>query len=277
MSALTSVARISLCRTGVGGVLGQLPGASAAYGRWALHRRDVGGVFSGCFDSWDEAIAAIPAGRLAGWDNDAAAAVFRGPLPRQPSVYAAKFWLSQLLRPGDRVLDLGGGAAVTQRLYTALASLPERASWTVVETPAVARVGASLADAGELRDVTFVDTLDAAGPCDMFFSAGAMQYMPDGLDVLAGALAKRPRAIVLNKLPLSRDEDYWTLQNFGPAVCPYRVWRRDDFITRITDQGYALVDAWDVAELSCDIPFHPRLCVPMFSGLTFIRADAATY
>lgn len=277
MAALSSVARISLCRTSVGGFIGQLPGARAAYGRWALHRRDVGGMFSGCFASWDEAMEAIPAGRLAGWDNDAAAAIFDGPLSRQPSVYAALFWLSQLLRPGDRVVDLGGGAAITQRIYAARASLPERTSWTVVETTAVARFGARLVEAGELRDVTFVDDLDAAGPCDVFFSAGAMQYMADGLGRLESALAKRPRAVVLNKLSLSDNASYWTLQNFGPAVCPYRVWRREDFIAAITGHGYALVDAWDVPELSCDIPFHPQLCVPSFSGLTFVRADAATF
>ena len=272
-SALTSVARISLCRSGIGGLIGQAPGVRAAYGRWALYRLNVGGVFNGCFGSWDEAMAAIPSDRLAGWDHDAAAAIFDAPLSRQPSVYASMFWLSQLLRPGDRIVDLGGGAAITQRLHTARAPLPRGVHWTVVETPAVARFGASLAEKGDLGGVTFVDSLDAAGACDVFFSAGAMQYMPDGLGTLGAVLAKRPRAVVLNKLPLAAAADYWTLQNFGPAVCPYRVWRRSDFIAAVTAQGYALKDAWDVVELACDIPFHPELYVPMFAGLAFVRTD----
>jgi len=275
-SALSSVARISLCRSGVGGLIGQAPGVRAAYGRWALYRRNVGGVFNGCFGSWDEAMAAIPSDRLAGWDHDAAAAIFDAPLSRQPSVYASMFWLSQLLRPGDRIVDLGGGAAITHRLHTARAPLPGGVRWTVVETPAVARFGAGLVEKGDLDGVAFVDSLDAAGACDVFFSAGAMQYMPDGLATLKSALAKRPRAIVLNKLPLAAAADYWTLQNFGPAICPYRVWRRSDFIAAVTAQGYVLKDAWDVAELACDIPFHPELCVRAFAGLTFVRTDLAT-
>lgn len=271
MSAWTSVARISLCRSAFGGLLGQAPGARKALARWALNRRNVGGVFSGRFASWDAAMAAIPAHRLAGWDNCDAADIFTGPLPTQPSIYATAFWLSQILRPGDRVVDLGGGAATAQRIYAARAPLPEGVSWTVVETPAMARVGAMLTASGDIHDVNFVDSLDAVGECDVFFSAGAMQYMRDGLDIALDALKKRPRAIIFNKLPLSDTDDYWTLQNFGPAVSPYRVWKRDDFVHAIRARGYRLFDSWEVNELSCDIPFHPELCVPTFSGLTFAR------
>lgn len=272
MSAFTSVARISLSRTSIGGVLGQIPGVSDSYSRWALHRRDVGGVFSGVYASHDDAVRAIPADRLAGWDSDEAADVFRAPLPRQLSVYPAMFWLARHLQAGDHVVDLGGGAAITQRQFTARARLPDGARWTIVETPAVARFGAGMVARGELDGVQFVDSLEAAGRCDILLSAGALQYMPDGLDVLARALEARPRAVILNKLPLSDDADYWTLQNIGPAVCPYRVWRRADFLAALAAHGYQPEDTWSVGELSCDIPFHPRLCVPAFTGMVLTRS-----
>lgn len=274
MSAFTSVARISLCRTPLGGLMGQLPGARSAYSRWALNRRDVGGVYSGCFVSHDAAIAAIPKDRLSGWDSDEAAAVFQAPLPQQPSVYPAMFWLQRLLRAGDRIVDIGGGAAITQRQYTARAPLPFGATWTVMDTPAVARFGAGMVTSGALKGVSFVDSLAEAGPCDVLLSAGALQYMPDGVGMLDDALSKQPRVVILNKLPLSDAADFWTLQNIGPSVCPYRIWRRDDFISAVTAHGYVLADAWAVSELSCDIPFHPELCVPEFSGLVFLRSDA---
>lgn len=271
MSAFSSVARISLSRSSLGGLLGHLPGANSAYSKWALNRRDVGGVFSGCFDSYDEALAAIPQDRLSGWDSDAAASVFEAPLPRQPSVYPVMFWMSQALQAGDRIVDFGGGAAITQRQYTSRTALPPNVSWTVVETAAVARFGTRNVETGSLSDVRFVDSLAAAGGCEVFLSAGALQYMETGLELLESVLAARPRVVILNKLPLSDTADYWTLQNIGPAVCPYRVWRRADFMRSLSTQGYHVDDAWAVSELSCDIPFYPRLCVPEFTGMVLSR------
>lgn len=266
---------MALCRTTLGGLLGQVPGVRGAYGGWAMHRTNVGGVFSGSYASYDAARAAIPADRLAGWDSDEAAGVFEAPLPRQPSVYPVLFWLLRLLRAGDRIVDVGGGAAITQRQYTARAALPFGATWTVMETPAVARFGARLATEGKLTGVSFVDGPDDAGLCDVLLSAGALQYMADGAELLDAMLAKQPRIVILNKLPLSDAADYWTLQNFGPAVCPYRIWNREAFMAAVTGRGYVLMDSWMVSELTCDVPFYPDLYVPAFTGLVFVHADAA--
>jgi putative methyltransferase (TIGR04325 family) len=81
-----------------------------------------------------------------------------------------------------------------------------------------------------------------------------------------------PQHILFNKLPLTTGHAYWTLQNFGPAICPYRVFNEKEFLGCLQTAGYVLRDRWAVPELACDVPFHPRHCVPQFSGLYFERA-----
>jgi putative methyltransferase (TIGR04325 family) len=62
---------------------------------------------------------------------------------------------------------------------------------------------------------------------------------------------------LLNKLPLNWEPEFWTLDNFGPAVAPYRISNRQAFMSYLEERGYVLRDAWQVTEFKCDIAFHP--------------------
>ena len=177
MASLNTLARVALCRTPVGDALRRIPGLERAYARRMLASRNKPGLFAGCHPTHGEAMAAIPAGRLSGWDNADCAAIFTDALPDQPSAHAVFFWLSQLLQDGTRLVDYGGGPAVTYRQYRRRAALPPNLSWTVVDLPAIVARGREIAALGGLDGVRFTETLAQAGPCDILLSAGALQTL----------------------------------------------------------------------------------------------------
>jgi len=269
LAALNTLARVALCRTPVGNALRRVPGLERAYARRMLASARKPGLFAGCYATYAEAMAAIPQGRVAGWDNAGCAAIFDGPLPTQPSAHAVFFWLSRLVGEGTRLVDYGGGPAVTYRLYAQRAAMPTGLRWTVVDVPAIVAEGRRVAAAGGLEGVAFADSLAEAGPCDILLSAGALQYMEHSVPGLLAGMAERPRHIILNKVPLTDGAAYWSLQNQGPAVCPYRIYNTRDFLAYFDAEGYALVDRWQVAELNCDIPFHPDRSIAEQAGFMF--------
>jgi putative methyltransferase (TIGR04325 family) len=83
------------------------------------------------------------------------------------------------------------------------------------------------------------------------------------------ALAAPPRFILLNLLPVVEGPGFVTLQNIGPAFCPYAIWSRGELVDRLRQLGYALVDSWENAEKACTIPFHPDRSVRGYSGFLF--------
>lgn len=118
----------------------------------------------------------------------------------------------------------------------------------------------------------FVSDIACTPRSDILLCAGVMQYMGEPIPLLLEKLPALPAHILLNKLPLTRSQGYWTLQNFGTAVSPYRVFNEKEFFDYFEKGGYALRDRWVVPELSCDVPFHPEYFVPHFTGLYFEKA-----
>ena len=271
MASLNTLARVALCRTPVGDALRRIRGLERAYARRMLASRNKPGLFAGCHPTHGEAMAAIPVGRVSGWDNADCAAIFTDALPDQPSAHAVFFWLSQLLQDGTRLVDYGGGPAVTYRPYSRRATLPPNLSWTTVDLPAIAARGREIAALGGLDGVRFAETLAQAGPCDILLSAGALQYMEHSVPGLLGMMGDRPRHIILNKVPLTEGASYWSVQNQGPAVCPYRIYNSGEFLGYFEREGYAVADRWRVAELTCDIPFHPRRSIAEQCGFLLTR------
>ncbi|MES2713135.1 MAG: methyltransferase, TIGR04325 family [Pseudomonadota bacterium] len=271
MAGLNAIARVALCRTPVGEALRRVPGLERAYGRHMLASQNKPGLFAGFYATHDEAMAAIPPGRVTGWDNADCAAIFTEALPDQPSAHAVFFWLTQLLEEGTRVVDYGGGPAVTWRQYARRAAMPRGVSWTVVDLPAIIARGREVAGQGGLEGVRFAETLAEAGECDILLSAGALQYMEHSVPGLLEAVPGRPRHIILNKVPLTEGTAYWSLQNQGPAVCPYRIYNAAEFLGYFEREGYTVADRWRVAELTCDIPFHPRSSLSEQCGLLLSR------
>jgi putative methyltransferase (TIGR04325 family) len=88
---------------------------------------------------------------------------------------------------------------------------------------------------------------------------------------LLESLAAKPRYVLLNKLPVTPQPDAWTLQNYGPAVTPQRLFNEQVFLGYFSSHGYRLRDRWEVQDLDCLIPFHPERFIRHFSGFLFER------
>ena len=81
-------------------------------------------------------------------------------------------------------------------------------------------------------------------------------------------LARPPKHLVLNRLPLHSRFECVTLQNIGWSVSPYRIFQRDRFIGELEALGYVVVDAWAVNDL------YPEHSVASYSGLYLRSAES---
>ena len=270
---MTTFIKVGLGDTFIGDWIGRVPFVKAAYKRSALFRRDHSGLFYGVYESYEQALADIPPSRVAGWDNEASASMWVDNIsPIRAGTYPVLFWLSQLLRERTTVVDYGGSIGLTYYGFERFARLPPQTRWIVVEVPKIVAEGRRVAAREKATGLEFVTAIDAAPEGDILLSLGALQYMKDSVPGLLELRPTMPRHVILNKVPLTPKDAYWTLQNFGPSISPYRVYNEAEFIGYFEKFGYALKDRWGVYELDCYIPFHPSRCLPYFAGLYFEKA-----
>ena len=265
---------ILLARLPTGRMLRAVAPLRNLYGRQVLARQDHTGLHWGSFDSYESALAAVPPSRRAGWDNEVAAKFWVDSIaPVSASTYPVLFWLRTVLQKNSSVVDLGGSIGLTYYGYRRYAEFPEGLRWTVVEVPKIAQQGRVVAERENARALQFCHDLTETPPCDVFLCAGALQYLREPVEELLQRLKSRPRFIILNKLPITSAGESWTLQNYGPAVAPMRLFNRESFVAAFAAAGYRLVDRWDVENLDCLIPFYPERFVRTFTGFTFERID----
>lgn len=273
--SVATLARVALARTGVGSALGRLPLVEAAYVRHAAARRDHSALQWGIFETYDAAAAAIPGNRMAGWDHDEAATIWRDKIDSvRASTYPVLFWLTQLMRADSRVTDVGGSIGLTYYAYRRFAEPPRNLRWLIVEVPHIVAEGRRIASREGADSLVFDTAIHSAGEYDILLAAGALQYMPRSLPGLLEDSPSRPRYILLNKVPLTRTKAFWTLHNFGPAVTPYHVFNETAFLEYFEGHGYAIRDRWDVPDISCDIPFHPERTVESLTGFCLERSGS---
>jgi len=247
-----------------------IPGLEGLYAGRVMARRDHTGLHSGIYPTYEAAMAAVPASRKSGWDHESSARLWVDQIdPVRLSTYPVFFWLNQLYGENDALLDVGGSIGLTFYGYRRLGKIPAGATWTVAEVSAIARQGTEIAAREGATALRFVDNPAAAPPCDVLLSAGALQFMPVSIPGLLEMLPNKPRHIVLNKLPLSPGEDCWTLQNYGPAVTPNRLFNERRFLQYFTEHGYRIRDRWAVEDLDLLIPFYPERFIKQFAGFVF--------
>jgi len=271
---LRKLTDIVLSRLPTGRWLALIPGFQTWFIAQQMKRQDHTGLHSRIYATYAEALADIPPSRKAGWDLEESSTLWLDNIdPVRPSTYPVFFWITQTLKAGERLVDLGGSIGLTYYGLRRYMTLPEGASWTVVEVPQLARQGKAVAERENAGNLHFLDDLRAAPPCTVLLSAGAMQCMEHSVPGLIEQLAAKPRYILLNKLPVVPYEDCWTLHNYGPAVCPMRLYNERNFIAYFESAGYRLRDRWAVQDLDVLIPFHPERFLKEFSGFLFELAE----
>jgi putative methyltransferase (TIGR04325 family) len=270
---VTALAKILLCKTSVGSACRRLPGVERAFEKYTFARKNEAGVFTGVFSTYEAAQSHIPKSYRVGWNNTRSSGLWLNHYDMiQATAYSTFFWLQAVLKEGDCLVDYGGSVGLSYYGYIERVDLPEGVTWNIVEVPSVAEAGRQLAKKNHVTGLVFHEDLRNAPPATVFFSAGAIQYILDGVPGFLEKLAALPKHIILNKVPLTdRTESFWTIQNFGTSISPYRIYNRAEFHDYFRNYGYEVVDSWEVPDLSCDIPFYPQHAVQRMSGLYLRR------
>jgi putative methyltransferase (TIGR04325 family) len=242
---------------------------------WLQRQRRVPNGFSGVFRSFEEATASVPSGQPIGYDNTGAASLYRDMLdqPRHDD-YPAIHWLHRALRTSKALLEIGGHVGVAYYAFERVLAPLEGATWTILDTKAVAEAGRQLARERGRSNLLFVSDFDEIeSPVDVLFASGSLQYVPGPrLSERVKLMAAAPRHIVINKTPVTDREGFVTLQDIGLSYCPYRIHSRAELIDPLLAMGYELVDSWQ-KERRLVVPGHPERTLEHYSGFYLTRVD----
>lgn len=255
----------------------------SAYMQWRrrhfLSREGHGACF-GVFDSFAAARAWLP--RSPEFDYAALAAEYVDVRCKRifPYDYPVMWWLARALQSdSSSVLDIGGSVGVHYYAYRRYFDMPDALKWQVVDVPAIVEIGRDLAAKNAATPLSFTQHLDQAieaASHDVWIAAGSIQYVENGYPgQLLARCARRPKHILLNKIPIYEGEEFVTTQNINEgAFAPLHVYNRTSFIHAIEAQGYTLWDQWEVHERSMYLPGYPQRSVPTFTGLYFVDSTA---
>ena len=233
------------------------------------------GLYRGVFRTFDEARASAPARTKVGFDHPELAHLYDDRLERAfPSDYPVLFWLGRLLPDISSVFDWGGHVGVSYYAYGKYLNLTHGLRWCVGDVHHVIEHGRQLAAERGAVDLNFTTKIADADGFDLLFANGSLQFVDTPLAVSIGQMAKRPRHIIVNKLPAYGGATFVTLENTIHSYNPYRVVNRDEFIASITSLGYELIDAWENHDLKCRIPLHRERSLDSYSGFYFRAPEA---
>ena len=258
----------------------ELPGArlltQPAYRRFFRRPYRDGNIYYGIYEDYATALraaAAFSSDRLpATYDVARAGRMYRTQL-RQLRIcdYAALLWLEHALADGARgVFDLGGHIGLAYYGFGRLVELPADLDWQVHDLPGVMATGREWAAGHDIEGrLRFADSPRDANGCDLLISSGTLQYLEYELPDLLAVLDTPPRHVLINLSPIHPERGFFTLQNLGIAVCPYRVIGLPALVEAMGRLGYAVRDQWELPERQLRIPFAPERHLDHYSGLYF--------
>ncbi|WP_127901153.1 methyltransferase, TIGR04325 family [Solirhodobacter olei] len=178
-----------------------------------------------------------------------------------------------ILRPGVRILNIGGSLAKEYGSYRELIPFPADFNWRICEVPAVVAAGQEMLQNGNYPGLSF--TSEMKGEADIFLICGALQYLEPSLPALLSQLDLLPEHVFISRTPMQSGADtFYTVQNIGSDAVPYRIENEDAFIRSMTAIGYRLVDAWRDRR-KMPIPFFHEGDVNGYLGFYFHLDDAA--
>jgi putative methyltransferase (TIGR04325 family) len=229
--------------------------------------------FRGVYASFKEAEASIGADATVGYDHAALAGLYRHRMVKAcESDYAALYWLRQILGPTTFVFDFGGHVGVSYHGWRSYLDYQPGLRWRVCDVPAITQVGVELAAERGAPHLDFANDVTAGRGCDVFFTAGALQYVDESLAALLVRMGgPLPRHLIVNKMPLYDGDTFVTVQSTGRAFHAYRIDNRAAFVASITSLGYRVVDDWVNREQWCTVPFTIGRDIEAYSGYYFVR------
>jgi putative methyltransferase (TIGR04325 family) len=227
-----------------------------------------GQLFMGVFDTAAAAAASAPTNLPMGYDQPAAAAMYRDQLDQVALMdYPALYWLRRLSEGVHSLFDYGGHVGVKYYAYARYLTFPADFVWTVCDVPAVARAGTELATEKGARNLKFVTSITAVDGNDLLMCSGSLQYIEPSLHEELRPLARKPKHVVINGVPYYDGRTFFTLNSIGTAFCPYKIQNLSEFVTGMGQLGYELVDRWTIPGKECIVPLRPEHSVHEYTGM----------
>lgn len=271
-------------------LLADLPGVRALRARRYEHRVRTTDAwkFWSVFPSYEDALAAAPDNPVLGVGYDTPGIADRGREDYE-TMHAFDYpALLALLRfagvtaPGAdaaplTVFDLGGHLGAKYRVFRRHWAPPEGFRWIVCETPATVAAADGLSPSQVPEGLSFTSERAEMDGADVLYASGVLAYLDKNLWEILDEVLNPPPHLILNKVPLSSRDEFWTIQNAsGMAAVPYHVFNRETFVERLAERGYRIVDEWTVPERTVEIPFRPGYGTDAGTGMCLTRSSAAT-
>lgn len=231
-------------------------------------------AYYGIYRSYEEALASLPKTLPGTYDVQATERMYRDRFERIRCIdYPMVHWLSKLLADGERgVFDLGGHTGVSYYGFGRYLAYPDDLRWTIHDVPAAVAAGRLIAGECDTRGLLrFTDRADDAQGHGVLLAAGVLQYLQYTLPEFLARLADPPRHVLVNMTPMHPQRGYFTLQNLGIAICPYRIMALPEFLAGMATLGYEVVDRWESREYQVRVPFAPQHMVDRYTGLYLRR------
>ncbi len=237
------------------------------------------GSFWGIYKTFEEAKRAAPNTKKVGYNDAELAQAYQQMLTQDNwensgrvvagHDYPVIFWLKSIFEQGgvETVFDFGGNVGIHFYSYAKYLKYPENLRWTICEVPEIAKVGQQIAEQRGIDNLDFTHELKDAEGKDIFMASGSMQYIENISHILSAT--KKPRYLLINRLPLYNGNQFVTLQNGGKVFYPQYVFNKSEFIDALEGIGYKLADIWENQGDACIIPFHPGRSVDRYYGLYF--------
>ncbi len=229
----------------------------------------------GIYPSFSAALAAIPTQARIGYNQEKTREIFMSyPIDRmRPADYPILLHLRELLRPGSRLVDLGGNNGMACYTAQKYFKLPSPLEWVVCDVPAIIEAAKEVAvrEGESSRFLRFTTELKDAGACDIFFSSGSLQFIEPPLPELLRQLPELPPAVLINRIPVWDREAIATIHDIGFCVAPYQIFNRQEFTGGMERIGYRLADTWTCPESTFSIRFRPHIRLDAYQGFYFSR------
>jgi putative methyltransferase (TIGR04325 family) len=226
--------------------------------------------YTGVYSTFEQAQAAIDAGAT-GFDSAVGAGMYTERLDKVfPEDYPALFWLKDLAPKFSKVFDFGGHVGLHFYGLRQRLELSAKCEWVVADVPQVMAEGERLAKSRGAKGLRFEGGFAPGDGADLFLSSGALQFLEH--DALARAIegyAKRPKHVVLNKMPVTQKDAFVTVQDTWMIKAPYTVFSHGRLVSSLEKLGYKLADEWANPGHHCMVWREPERSVTEFSGFYF--------
>ncbi len=233
------------------------------------------GCFRGVHKTFEEAIRSAPKTKSIGYNNLELAHEYRQSVELETSVqsydYPVMLWLNLIFSINSNnisIFDFGGNVGIHFYAYEKYIKYPDNLKWIICDLPAIVKAGKELAQKRHRLELVFTENFEEASGKDVLLASGSIQYVEDLTQSLL-SLSKKPKHLLINRMPLYDGSQFVTLQNGGKVFYPSYVFNKTEFIESLNQVGYQMVDIWEDRVDSCVIPFYPEKSCPFYYGLYF--------